>query len=162
MAKKVAEAKAEIAQLATVEAVNAYVADETRESVLHAARERIAELEASANAADMDVSESNDAAADATVGPIDPIAQEEDPEEDDKEEEELPAPPPGVVQGKGGRKPSAPEVPAPAASEYQVKNPNASGKIGFKGRLYSRAEVAASPKLLKLLFESGCNQVIKK
>lgn len=58
-----------------------------------------------------------------------------------------------VIQGKGNQ-------PAPKA-KYVVLAPHASGKVGYNGHLYTRAEIAARPDLQEALYNLGCRAVRK-
>lgn len=75
-------------------------------------------------------------------------------DDDDNDAEQDNAPP--LVKAKGDKAAAPAKQPT-----LQVKHPKASGKLGFKGTLYSRAEVQRNPALMREMYDAGCKAIIK-
>lgn len=152
-----------IATLATAEEVNALLKDEARQSVLAAGTQRLKELEAAGNtsAAGDDAGDEGDPPAgnDADQGGGPDTDADTDTDEADaptgadapaKGADQPPPRPDHVITGKGREREQA---------RYVVVAPTAKGMVGFGNRMYTRAEVAASPALMEALYKAGSRVV---
>lgn len=153
----VAEARTHIATLTDVAALQQLLEGETRKGVIDAVHDRLAELQQEGQ--DEDGAEATSAApqaapaAEDTPGADTATAPEDAPAAAEDTTHQAPAAP--VKTGKG----SAPKEKPTAL--YVLLNPNAKGKIGYKGYLHDRATVAADQHMLAELYKAGCRQVKK-
>jgi hypothetical protein len=150
---------AHIATLGTAAEVEALLAEETRASVVAAAQARLQVLQA-----EQPATEEAQATEEAT--PATEEAQAAEEAATDTDEQELPVSPEPiadvpapahVVKGKGASKPAA--ASAAPASGFVVMAPDAKGLVGCDGKLYTRAQIAASPKLQARLYALGSRVV---
>ena len=132
-----------LASINDVAELNALQKDEQRKTVLDAIANRILELTQGEEAGDEE-----DPDTDVEGGDTDGA-------EGDEDETPAPAAAPPVVKGKGGT------ATAPRKPVLQVLHPKASGKLGFEGRLYSRAQVARDPDLMERMHAAGCKAIKK-
>jgi hypothetical protein len=159
---KPAELIARINECQSIDEVEALIQNEKRKAVLNAATERIRVLSQDTPATSSD----EDAPADASAQPTettgnDKAASDLDQYDGPSKSVTIGLDPAAPVKKGGKSVVSAVERAETTDMYYLPDIPGAKGKICYRGREYSRAEVAADQSLMRELYQMG-NRQIKK
>lgn len=154
-----AQAKAHIATLTSTDELLHILETDARATVVNAAKDRLAALQAEATGTEVATEEALEQEAPAEQAEAPEVEEQDadDEQADEQDADEAPAAPaadaPWTHSGKA-------TTAAPRAN-YLVKNPNATGLLGYNGKLYTRAQVSANAALAEAMYRAGCKAVIK-
>jgi hypothetical protein len=165
-----AQAKAHIATLTSTDELLHILETDARATVVNAAKDRLAALQAEATGTEVATEEAPEQ--EAPVETDEAAGTEEQASDEAPEVEEQDADDEQADEQDADEAPAAPAADAPwthsgkattasPRANYLVKNPNAPGLLGYKGKLYTRAQVSANAALAEAMYRAGCKAVIK-